>query len=73
VKHVLKLQPSTMGFGLFGLAATILCAMIISSHSGLTALTLMLGNVAQPTCAAAIAVLMYLAIVTRRVERSLEN
>ena len=73
MKKLTQLQPATMGFGLFGIATALLIAMIITGHIGLISLTLALGHVAQPACSAAIAVLMYLAIITRRSERSLEN
>lgn len=63
-------QPQNLGFGLFGLAASILFAIIVSNVLGLNAALSTLNNIAQPLCAAAISTLTYLAMIARRFEKS---
>ncbi len=63
-------QPHHWGFGLFGLAAGVLLATLGSNLMGWHALVQILMQIAQPLCAAAISTLTYLAIVTRKVEKS---
>ncbi|HUC20504.1 MAG TPA: hypothetical protein VMR98_03370, partial [Candidatus Polarisedimenticolaceae bacterium] len=59
-------QPHGAGIVLFGLAASVLLAIIGAGTFGLPLVAQLLNQVAQPVCAAAIGVLLYLALVTRR-------
>ncbi len=63
-------EPNNTGIALFGLAATILIAIIGAGSLGLVATAQLLNQVAQPICAAAIGVLMYLALVARQLEKA---
>jgi hypothetical protein len=60
-------QPAAMGTSLFLIAVIILSAVIIAGHAGLAA-AMVLANIAQPICACAIAVLVYLAIAEQSLD-----
>jgi hypothetical protein len=62
-------QPAAMGTSLFAMAVIILGAVIITGHTGLPIASI-LANLAQPICACAIAVLVYLVIAEQRLEAS---
>lgn len=72
MKQFLTLNPINSGLWLFAGAATILVATIVAAHVGSINFALALIKIGQPVCAAAIGVLMYLAIVERRLDRSVE-
>lgn len=59
-----------MGTSLFVMAVVILSAVIITGHTGLP-IAAVLANLAQPICACAIAVLVYLAIAEQRLDATL--
>ncbi len=63
-------QPQNLGFGLFGLAASILFAIIAANVLGWNSALSTLNSIAQPLCAAAISTLTYLAVIARRFEKS---
>ncbi len=60
-------KPTGMGTTLFLMAVIILSAVIVTGHLALPAVSL-LANVAQPICACAVAVLVYLLIADRQLD-----
>ena len=63
-------QPAAMVTTLFIMAAIVLSAVIITGQTGLPIASI-LANLAQPICACAIAVLVYLAIAEQKLDASL--
>jgi hypothetical protein len=61
-------QPQGTGIALFIAAATVCLAIIVTGQLGLATTAQVLSNIAQPICACAIGVLMYLGIVARKLE-----
>lgn len=61
-------QPVGIGVGLFVTTVLVFIAIIVSGTIGSLALARSLSQLAQPLCAAAIAVLMYLALCEHQTE-----
>ncbi|HEX7259969.1 MAG TPA: hypothetical protein VF272_03490 [Candidatus Saccharimonadia bacterium] len=68
--NALLQEPHKIGWALFALSASFLLAVIVAGSLGMTSLAMMLSQIAQPICASAIGVLVYLAMVARRHEKT---
>ena len=63
MKSLKTFNPATIGVSLFCLAAIVLIATIITGQAGMATTAKTLSAIAQPLCAMASAVLMYLAMI----------